>query len=295
MKLLTWIRNIKFPKLRVPKLRFPKVIKITKPKLPRWGFFTRLRNLNYKALLQIKFLRWVTLGLLLFASIGLLVEANYGQRTEIIAGYLDAEDENVVISVVAGDSRNQITVPAGSLIRRQFEEQTEQMYLTVLRIAGNKVFFDRIQSLDPADINTGLGDNLSQVAVGVRPVLTEMIGLEQYIYGLRVPIWARDIAADRVSYHQDMNPEVKEFLDGELAVEGDVFLLDSQGRIGSVALLGEEFLTLPGFLRKTVRVLLYAAALGAFFTVLAYLWPSLAKKGRAIRDQVSNRFASRAS
>lgn len=253
-----------------------------------------------KLFLQPKVLRLLALGLILLASLLLLVQSQFGTTYAVVMGTITrAEEGKAIVNVIAAEPRTgqaELAVSASKLLLGSIEKAGEAEFLAVVNQRGSSLVFERIFLLS-APTGPGLqgprsGTGELGLAVGAKPELVEMIGLDKYGYELSPPAWAKERlpGADKVYYQRGSMDAAKAVLDGlDPVVSPDVYVLDSQGRIAGMRNLGRRLLPLPEVMRRTALSLYGAALLAGLGSLLAYKWPQLAKAGRRIWDQVSMR------
>lgn len=252
-----------------------------------------------KVLFQAKVLRWLALGLVLFASLLLLIPSRYGSLHLVAVGTIsrDPSGGGAIIDIMAAqakDSQAEIAVSASSLLLRNIEQAGEDaQFLAVVNQRGEKLVFERIFLLtapedlelqgEPESKNLGL-------AVGSKPELVEMVGLDRFGYKLAQPIWAKEKmpGCDKV-YHQQGNPDlIKDILDGN---NGDfvpnLFLLDGEHTVVGLRRLGQRLLPLPELMRRAAIWLYGLSLVAALGSLLSYKWSILVSAGKRIWDHVS--------
>lgn len=254
-----------------------------------------------QALLKPKILRLLALGLILIASLLLLIQGHYGSFHLVTVGTItrNPQDKGAIIQVTAAHPANaqaELAVSASGLLLWSIErvgEDTE--FLAVIHQRGERLVFERIFLLSaPEDRDLrGAGKPRSLgLAVGSRPELVAMVGLDRFGYQLSQPTWAREkMAGARTVFHELGNPdEIKEILDGvNKDFVPNLFLLDDEDTVLGMRSLGRRLLTLPELIRRTSLVLYGLAVLAALGTILCYKWSALVRVGKRIWDQVSRR------
>lgn len=259
--------------------------------------------MHLKKLFSAKILRMLALGLILLGSLILLLQNYYGSTELVAMGKIRPGDgKTVVMDVVASvpGKANTITVKLSSLLRKKILAQGEDAeFLAVVNRRGENLFFERIYLLTaPEEIS--LQDHAipkaQTLAVGRRPELVEMIGLDIFGYLLQQPVWAKEKMpqANKVYCQEGIFTGVKEILEGGGSIY-DLYLLDAETKVVALRKTGSPFLTFPEFLRYAAVVCYGLAVLAVAGALLAGNWPALAKWGRRIWDQVSRRGARSSS
>lgn len=251
---------------------------------------------------QPKILRLLALGLVLCASLLLLIQENYGTQFLVALGPIRCSpDENIaevdVLAAIPRETPGKIRVSASKLLLRRLEKYApETEFFAVIQQRGERLIFERIYALATAEAPALQGprwvpERELTLAVGTKPELVAMVGLDMFGYQLSQPVWAkRKLPGADMVYYQAGSFPVKEILDGiEKNFIPDMYILDGQNRIVGVRKWAGRLLTLPEFLRQAALSLYGAAVLAGLGSLLAYKWPVLVSTGRRIWDQVSMR------
>lgn len=255
-----------------------------------------------KSFFQPKVLRLLALGLILIASLLLLIQDNYGnQRLAALvkmSGDPDAKSVEVeVLATYPQDPVKLVTVHASKLmISRIAKYESDQEFLVVIH-ERDDYFFERIYPLaTPASAslqgpNFGAGRQF-RFAVGSKPELVAMIGLDRFGYQLDQPLWAKlkMPGTDMVYSQTGTLDAAKDILDGESdAFPPDVYYLDNQDRIVGLRQITGRIITFPEFMRLAAMWLYAAALLAGLGSVISYKWSAISRAGRRIWDHVSMR------
>lgn len=253
-----------------------------------------------KALFQPKALRLLALGLILFASLLLLVQSRYGSLHLVAAGRIsrNSSGAGAVMEVAAchpATDRAELAVAASNLLLRSIDAAGEDAeFMAVIHQRGEDLVFERIFLLHaPAqrELRGASRAKILGLALGAKPELVEMVGLDRFGYALSQTAWAKEKlpGADTV-YHQRGNSErIKEILDGNGDFPANLFLVDEKGTVVGMRRLGRRLLTLPELLRRTALVLYGLALLAGLGSLVSYKWSALTRAGKRIWDQVSRR------
>lgn len=253
-----------------------------------------------KSILQPKLLRLLALSLVLFASLLLLVQ-DYGSHYMVTLGPIswDRESNSAEVHFYAAnpsEPRRRIQVQGSWLMLRQIERVQDGDFLAVIKQRGENLFFERIYILSTPEVPGLQGPRLEtgmrlDLAVGRKPVLVEMIGLDKFGYQLSLPTWAKKIMpdADKVYYQPGSFDTVKSVLEQDDSYVPDIYILDSQGRVAGVRSIAGSLITFPAFLRGTALVLYILALISGVASMLIYKQDHLLSLGRRIWDQVSIR------
>lgn len=254
---------------------------------------------NIIAFFQPKALRMLALGLILLASLLLLLQNYYGSLELVAAGRISSSGEKTVqlkiAASVPGNGQSSVTVNVSRLLRKKLLGQDDNAeFLAVINRRGEKLVFERIYILaapDNEDLKGVAAANPGTFAVGTKPELVKMIGLDRYGYRLVQPVWAKQKmpGANLVYYQAGTFDTVKEILDGGGAYSPDLYLMDGDSLLVGIRRIGDSFLTFPEFLRRTALTLYVLAVLSAVGAVISWKWTTLANSGRRIWDQVSKR------
>lgn len=255
-----------------------------------------------RAFFQPKVLRLIALGLTLLSCLLLLIQANYGSQRLVALGHLSGNgaSKSIEVEILAAhpaESAKRITVDASRLLIRsigKYDSDTE--FLVVVNERKQK-FFERIYVLTKPEGGHLQGprfDSGKQLvfAVGTKPELVAMVGLDRFGYNLSQPIWVKQKMpeADMVFCQTGTLDGVKEIMDGNSQdFSPDVFYLDSQDRVVGIRKISGRIVTFPEFMRLAAICLFCAAFLAAAGSLIAYKWSTLAKAGSRIWDQVSMR------
>lgn len=254
-----------------------------------------------KVLLQPKILHLLALGLILIASLLLLIQSRYGSFHVVTVGNItrDPHGKGALIKVTAAHPANtqaELAVSASGLLLWGIERAGEDAeFLAVIHQRGEQLVFERLLLLGaPEDKNLrGTGKSrIRGLAVGSQPELVAMVGLDRFGYQLSLPFWAKEkMAAASTVYHQLGNPDdIKEILDGtKQDYVPDVYLLDNEDTVLGMRSLGQRLLPLPELLRWIALGLYCVAVLAVLGALLSYKWSALVSAGKRIWDQVSKR------
>lgn len=256
-----------------------------------------------KVLLQPKILRLLALGMVLVASLLLLIQYNYGAQYLVAMGRISTDPKTrsadvEVLATFPANGPKSIEVSASKLLLGNIEKRgPEKEVLAVIYQRGDKLFFERIYTLtEPEGIglhgpNFGPEKQLT-LAVGRKPELVAMIGLDRYGYDLAQPIWAKQKmpGADLVYQQTGIMDAARDILDGtNIDFVPDVFVLDSQTRIVGLRRIDGRLVTFPEFLRIAAVVLYCLAVLAGLGSLLIYKRSAIANAGKRIWDHVSIR------
>lgn len=244
-----------------------------------------------------KIMRMLALGLILLGSLLLLFQDHYGD-TELVAvgGIRPGAGNTVQLEILAsypGNGPGTVTVHLSELLRKSILKQGKDAeFLAVINRRGKNRVFERIFVLSPEEALQGTTAVKSlTLAVGTRPELVEMVGLDRFGYELAQPVWAKQKmpAANIVYYQAGTFDAVKEILDGGGDYSPNLYLLDAKSRIVGIRKTGGRLLTFPEFLRWASLVFYCLALVSAAGALIVYKWTALARAGRRIWDQVSKR------
>lgn len=253
--------------------------------------------MHFKKLFSAKILRMLALGLILLGSLLLLLQNYYGSTETVAVGKIRPGDgktvEMEVIASVPGNKAS-ITVKLSQLLRKSLHAKGDAEFLAVINRRGENLFFERVFLLSAPE-DESLQDNATAspetIAVGSRPELVEMIGLDIFGYQLRQPVWAKEKMpqANKV-YCREGIPGAKEYLAGG-GGEYNLYLLNAEEEIVGLRKTGSRLLTFPEFMRWGAAVCYGLAVLSGAGALLASKWSAVARWGRRIWDQVSRRGA----
>ena len=254
---------------------------------------------NIIAFFQPKALRMLALGFILLASLLLLLQNYYGSTELVAVGQISAAGEKTVRLKVAAsvpvNEQSSVTVNVSRLLRKKLLGQGDNAeFLAVINRRGERKVFERIYILaapEAEDLKGVVADEPGPLAVGTKPELVEMKGLDRYGYRLAQPVWAKQKmpGANLVYYQTGTFDAVKEILDGGEPFCPDLYLMDANSQLVGIREIGGSFLTFPEFLRRTALTLYVLAVLSAIGAVVSWKWTALANAGRRIWDQVSRR------
>ena len=253
---------------------------------------------NIIAFFQPKALRMLALALVLLASLLLLLQNYYGSTELVAAGRISAAGEKTVRLEIAAsvplNERSIVTVNVSKQLRKKLLGQGDNAeFLAVINRRGEKLVFERIYMLSvPEDEDLkGVAADPGPLAVGWKPELVEMKGLDRYGYRLAQPVWAKQKmpGANLVYYQAGTFDAVKEILDGGGTYCPDLYLMDATSQLVGIRQIGGSLLTFPEFLRRTALAFYVLAVLSAVGAVVSWKWTALANAGRRIWDQVSRR------
>lgn len=244
----------------------------------------------------------LALGLVLIASLFLLIQDNYGsQRLAALvkmSGDPDAKSVEVeVLATYPQDPVKLVTVKASRLLINSIAKfESDQEFLVVIH-ERDDYFFERIYPLAVPDSASLQGPNFSagrqfRFSVGIKPDLVAMIGLDRFGYQLGQPLWAKlkMPGTDMVYSQTGTLDAAKDILDGESdAFSPDVYYLDNQDRIVGLRQVTGRIITFPEFLRQAAVWLYGAALLAGLGSMISYKWPAISRAGRRIWDHVSMR------
>ena len=259
-----------------------------------------------KFLLKPKILRLLALGFILLASLFLLIQDNYGSNYMVALGPISRDkaesraDVDVLVANSGAPSLSRLEVTGPWLLLRQLEQfSVDTEFLAVIHQRGQKLVFERIYVLSSPQSQELQGPTLSgelnldlDLAVGVKPQLVEMVGLNRFGYQLTQPVWAKQNlpGADMV-YYQQGNEAVKQILDGEnMSFVPEIFILDDQGRVLGLRHISGRLLTVPEFLRLGAGWLYGLGLALGLASFLIYKSPLFISAGKRIWDQVSMRW-----
>jgi hypothetical protein len=259
-----------------------------------------LQKLKY--FLQPKTLRLLALGMILIASLFLLIQDNYGTEYMVALGPISGNQEEksaeikILVSNVLAPSR--LDVSASWILHWQLKNfNVDTEFLAVVHSQGEKLVFERIYVLVPPEALELQGPRWEAgmrlgMAVGTKPELVEMIGLDRFGYRLTQPAWAKQKlpGADIVYYQQGREAAVKNVLDGDSSYVPDLFLIDAQRRVMGMRQISGRLLTLPEILRQAALWLYILAVILGLSSFTVYKLPSLKSAGSRIWDQVSMRW-----
>lgn len=247
---------------------------------------------------QTKVLRMLALGLILLASLLLLLQNYYGDTEMVAMGrILAAGEKSVQLEVAAsypGNGPSAVTVNLSRLLRKSILKRDEDAeFLAVINRRGEKLVFERIFLLTAPEkaLQEPTAVKSLTLAAGTRPELIEMVGLDRFGYQLAQPLWAKQKmpAANMVYYQAGTFDGVKEILDGGGDYSPNLYLLDAKSRIVGIRKTESRLLTFPEFLRWASLAFYCLALVSAAGAIIAYKWTALASFGRRIWDQVSRR------
>lgn len=252
-----------------------------------------------------KLLRLLTLGLILLGSLLLLLQSYYGE-TEIIAlGKVRiGAGDTVQFDLLAPYPAEQATACAVTLAKplRNYllKQGKDTEFLAVLNRWRGKLVFERIHLLtEPTapDLQGPKNFQNMTLAIGTKPELVEMVGLDRFGYRLVQPAWARKKApaADMVYYQAGAFAAVQGVLAGEEEFKPDLYILDGSGRIVGIRKIGKSLLTLPQFIRWLACVSFAFAPVAAGAAYCLSKRSALKSWGSRIWDHVSKRGARAAS
>lgn len=249
--------------------------------------------------IHTKFLRMLALGLILLASLLLLLQSYYGNTELVAVGRIRAAEEKTVqleISAsIPGNGPSTVTVNLSRLLRKSILKRGEDAeFLAVINRRGEKLVFERIVLLTGPEDHALQGATSAKsqtLAVGTKPELVEMVGLDRFGYKLAQPLWAKQKMpeANMVYYQAGTFDAVKEILAGGGDYSPDLYILDANSRIVGIRKTGGRLLTFPEFLRWAALVFYGLALVSAVGAFISYKWTALARAGRRIWDQVSRR------
>lgn len=263
-----------------------------------WGGISLQR---IKVMLQPKALRLLALGLILFASLLLLLQSLYGTLYLVAVGQIsrNSEGAGAVMEVMASHPighQGELAVSASGLLVRSIEAAGEDAeFLAVIHRRGERLVFERIFLVQAPTRQELQGTRKSKVlglALGTKPELVEMVGLDRFGYALSQPAWAKEkLPGADIVYHQQGNSDaIKEILDGgNQEFVPNLFLVDEQGTVVGMRSLGRRLLPLPELLRRTALVLYALALMAGLGSLASYKWTALSSAGKRIWDQVSRR------
>lgn len=255
--------------------------------------------MRLKKLFQPRSLRLLALGFILFGSLLLLWQSYYGETVLVAQGKVRwAPDQTVLFAInssVPGGGPEAVSVTLTPLLRISIQKWGEEAeFLAVINRLGDKLIFERLILLEePAEAqlrgpNSGGAVTL---AVGTKPELVQMVGLDRYGYRLVQPAWARKKmpGADRVYYQAGTFEPVKKILEGGGSFQPNLYILDEKSRVVGIRRLGASLATFPQFLRWAALVFYSLAPVSLLGAFIFNRRRELAKLGRRIWDQVSRR------
>lgn len=257
----------------------------------------RVKALRLKKLFNLKILRLLALGFIFLASILLLLQGYYGKTELVAVGKIRfAEGKTVFMDVIAsspGMRSETVTVHLSRMLAQSILRDGETEFLAVLNRRGNGLYFERLFELEAPEDSKLLGPQTpgwQTLAIGTKPELVAMVGLDRYGYQLKQPAWAKRLIpeADRLYYQRGTFDSVKAVLDGD-EYQPNLFILDGNSRVVGLRKIGRAHLTLPRFFRLAAAALFCLGfLLGAVILVL-YKRTILVSFGRRIWDHVSRR------
>lgn len=252
-----------------------------------------------------KSLRMLALGLVLLGSLLLLLQNYYGSTELVAMGKIFPGEEKTaqmeIVASVPGNKADTVTVKLSKLLRKSILAQGEDAeYMAVINQRGENLIFERVFLLTAPkeeDLQDQTAAKAQTLAVGLRPELVEMVGLDLFGYQLHQPVWAKEKMpqANKIYFQKGIFQGVKEILDGGGSFSPDLYLLDAEARVIGIRKTGSRLLTFPELLRWGAVVCYGLAVLSGVGALLACKWSGLVKWGRRIWDQVSKRGARSSS